>query len=750
MYKTIFTVTMVLLCLKSMLAQDYNTIQLLDKTTKTPIIDATISYAQNQGISNIDGEIQIQIDTVNTLYLSHINYGNWQLNPAEIKAAIQSGAILRKQEIFTVQPVTVIAMRPRMANRKYFSLNTIDKLAHDAASILNQTPVINSIRKSGGYGFDPVLRGFKYDQLNVVIDGIQGAIAACPNRMDPPTSQVSPNMMESVEIFKGPHSFRYGTAFGGTVNFKSGASRFSEKQNIYGRISSSSESNGGIFRSEGMFGISNANYNWTLFGSWSQGNDYKDGDDMSVPARFERMSLGSSLGLKLTDKMNLTLSVTHNVADQTDFAALPMDLVSDQTTLLNARYSVSFNSKHLKYWNTTIYSTLVNHKMDNLSKKLNPRTMNATTNAKTYSYGGRSEGIWFVANGKLYVGFDFKIDKADGTRKREFLIGPMMGKTVFDNVWNGGQITKTGVFAEYHHKLAGLQMIYSSRLENNKSEATDLNEYFAAKNSITHKTLINPSLSIGGSKDLRNGFSLGLWLGHAQRSPSITERYINSFPVGLDPYDMLGNPVLKPEINNQVDISVDFSSNNTTLDLSLFTSFLSEYISSQIDTSLSATMPSSPGVRRYVNVKAAIITGFEFSWQQYLFAGLNHNLNMAFTYGEDRVRKEPLPEIAPLDIRYTLNGHFLENKVNPMLSFRYVLQQDRISRKFGETKTPSFSLLDLGISYQMLDYLKTTVGIKNVFDQAYYEHLSRSVRGTNRNIYAMGRSFYLTIAFDFS
>ena len=40
----------------------------------------------------------------------------------------------------------------------------------------------------------------KYDQLNIVLNGAQCATAACPNRMDPPTSQLAPNTIEKVEI----------------------------------------------------------------------------------------------------------------------------------------------------------------------------------------------------------------------------------------------------------------------------------------------------------------------------------------------------------------------------------------------------------------------------------------------------------------------------------------------------------------------------------------------------------------------
>jgi iron complex outermembrane receptor protein len=54
---------------------------------------------------------------------------------------------------------------------------------------------------------------------------------------------------------------------------------------------------------------------------------------------------------------------------------------------------------------------------------------------------------------------------------------------------------------------------------------------------------------------LGESISTALWLGRAQRSGSLTERFINYFPVGQDPYEMLGNPQLLPEVNNQADLT---------------------------------------------------------------------------------------------------------------------------------------------------------------------------------------------------
>jgi iron complex outermembrane receptor protein len=159
-------------------------------------------------------------------------------------------------------------------------------------------------------------------------------------------------------------------------------------------------------------------------------------------------------------------------------------------------------------------------------------------------------------------------------------------------------------------------------------------------------------------------------------------------------------------------------------------------------------MPSSPGARRYINIADAFMTGFEFVWKQQLIAGLEHYLSIAYTYGQDKIRNEPLPEIAPLDLRYIISGDFINEKLIPVVTYRHVMSQDRISKAFGETKTSSFSVLDISLTYRVYQSLGVTLGVENAFNELYYEHLNRYVKNQPHPIYAPGRNFYISIFVD--
>ena len=723
-----------------------NNLQLLNQLSEQPIIGATYQYGEQRGVSDANGMIDLHFIENEILKLSHVSYGKWRIAPSEVQQAFQTGKIFAKEKPITFQPVTIIALRPTMRDTEILELDNEERLAHDGGALLNKTPLISSIRKSGSYGFDPVMRGFKYEQLNIVINGAQSAIAACPNRMDPPTSQVAPNMTDRIEILKGPHSLRYGSAFGGTINFVSNEPTFSPDQEIYGRVTGHYEGNGDVVRSEGMIGFRGNIYDLGVFGSWSQGNDYTDGDGNNVPSQFLRGSFGAVLGLKVASNQHLSLSATRNLARDVDFPTLMMDLRSDDTWLLNAHHVVNFKKPNLNSWNTTVFTTLVSHVMDNLSKDLNPRMLNAVTDASTQTYGGRTEGTWIYTNSKLYAGVDLRMEQAQGTRTREFLMGMNAGKTVYDNVWQNGRINKTGAFGEYHLTDGSLNFVFSGRLELNNSSISDPASEFTDVNSETTNTQVNPSFSAGGVNHFDNGFNLGLWLGRAQRSGSLTERFINYFPVGMDPYEMIGNPNLKPEVNNQIDLTVGYEAAKTAIELTLFSSFLQDYITSEVRDDLTPRLPMSPGVRQFINIDKAYMTGAEITWNQILGAGLQHNLSMAYTYGQDKVHDEPLPEIAPLDFRYTLSGSYFKSRVRPEAAFRYVMQQERISASFGETTSPAFVVVDLKVDFRIYKPLRATIGVQNLFNEAYYEHLNRNMNGAPIN--APGRNVFVSLSLD--
>lgn len=71
----------------------------------------------------------------------------------------------------------------------------------DLADALNkQLPSISIVRRSG-IANDIILRGQKKDNINITIDNSK-IYGACPNRMDPPTSHILTNNIDSINIIE--------------------------------------------------------------------------------------------------------------------------------------------------------------------------------------------------------------------------------------------------------------------------------------------------------------------------------------------------------------------------------------------------------------------------------------------------------------------------------------------------------------------------------------------------------------------
>lgn len=725
-------------------------IQFIDDNNQQAVADLYFIYNTSTGFSDNEGKITIDFVEGESLFLSHIRYGKITLNPEQIAEGLKTGVIRIRKSSNYLLPVTLVKVHPGGSENARMDISMQEKLAHDGGNLIESVPGVSTIRKSGAYGFDPVLRGFKYDQIKVVLDGIQTASAACPNRMDPPASQIPLNMISQAQVLKGPYSLRYGNVFGGTINFKSSAPLFKKRKTLLGRLGTSYESNGNVFRTEGVAGVNGQKADIRFFGSYSKGDDYTDGDAMKVAADFNRLNWGGKFGFQLGPSQTLGVLVSNNVAKDVDFPSLPMDLREDNTWLVNVSHSALFYNKKLASCNTSIYGTMVDHLMNNYDKLLDPRNVDAETEANTTNYGGRTELRFDFSNSFLYTGLDYRVEAADGYRTRKMLMGPKAGKVLTDNVWQDAKINRTGIFGEYHLNSTGYQFVFSGRMDVNRSIAHKPDEDFLTIYNNIDASQVHASLSAGGTKLFSQTTSLGLFLGRAMRSAGITERYINQFPVGLDPYEMLGNPELAPEVNTQIDLIFQYEDAKTNVSVNFFSSFLRDYISSEIRDDIPPAMPSAPGVRQYININKAVMRGFEIGWKQQLAQSLSHNLTMAYTYGENQVLNEPLAEIPPFEFVYRLSGSYLKNKLQPELIFSAVAQQNRIATSYGETKSPGFNVFDAKVSYSISKVVSTSAGVLNILDTAYYEHLARSVRNANkRPIYSPGRSFYLTLTCSF-
>ena len=80
--------------------------------------------------------------------------------------------------------------------------------ASDGADYLKTIPGFSAVR-NGGVNGDPVFRGMFGSRLKLLSNGGE-MLGACPNRMDSPSSYISPDTYDKLTVIKGPQTVLWG------------------------------------------------------------------------------------------------------------------------------------------------------------------------------------------------------------------------------------------------------------------------------------------------------------------------------------------------------------------------------------------------------------------------------------------------------------------------------------------------------------------------------------------------------------
>ncbi len=635
-----------------------------------------------------------------------------------------------------IQVVKITKYNAKSQHKQNIETQQTDFLNHDAGKFLNSLPEINGIKKAGNYATDPVLRGFKYEQLNVVIDGAAAAINACPSRMDPAVSQVNLNTVQEAEVYKGPYYFRNGNSFGGTINFVTISPIFTDKKKFGGRISTGYETNGKIIRNEAFTQFSSSKMVWDFFGSHQKGERYKDGNGNEVRSAFLRYNIGTKGNFKWNDNHITTFQMNTNQGRDVEFAALNMDLIYDKTWMYQLKHSAKFNHKQIQQIDFNSYLTEVDHSMGTPDRKM-------ISDVKSATYGARAEAKFAWNKNIFYSGFDFKHEGAENISMIMPVTMPMRDGTS----WQNSYISQMGWFNEFQFAFPKSRLVFSWRLDWNEANAKDLSNLFKILYGNGKSNDFNHNFSLGYNKNLTKYSQLGIWAGRAQRSGSLTERFINRFVVGIDAYELIGNPKIKPETNNQIDVIYTYKKENVFFQTDIFYSYLQDYISGIIVPIKPYSM-SSPGTRQFQNIDKSFKIGVEsrFNWK--FSPNYRTELAAAYTYAEDLKTNNPLPEIAPLDFRWSIIAEY--SKINLGIKYRFSAVQNRINPNFGELKTKDFSVFDFNARYKFHKTTVFTFNVTNLFNRAYSEHLSRAYSDNKtQRILAVGRSFNFGLGYTF-
>lgn len=606
--------------------------------------------------------------------------------------------------------------------------------------------------RMGGHGTDPAIRGQSQTRLNILLDGAY-VHGGCPNRMDPPTSYAPPGSYEEITVLKGVQTLEFGGGgSGGTILFERVTERFSDEETMRGRAEAGYRGNGGSWDMLADVAAGSSDGFVRVIGSRAHGGNYDDGDGNEVRSGYEEKSVTLIGGLTPDADTRAEISIERQRTSDILFPGAGMDSPLADNDAVRLKVQKQNMSGLFSGVKAELYQTEVSHVMDNYT--LRPLTAPAKMRAPSTSdtLGGRLVGELDSSIGQWKLGIDFQNNDRVADRFNDSAGGVRQSI-----LWPGVEIDQKGLFAELTHTLDSRdRVIVGARYDRVTANATTAAT--PAMGGVSPNTLYNiyygttakekDEDNLGGllryEHDLANGFgTLYAGVSRSVRTADATERYMASNSSNAS-MRWVGNPDLEPEKHHQAEIGVLWKGQNWQAETSVFYNDVTDYILRD------RFHAAGNNATIYRNIDASLSGGeasvnyrFNRNWQ--LSTGI------AYVRAHNETDDKAIAQTPPLEGRLSLD--YESDQWSAGGRVRAAAQQNRVDLDpltgsgLDVQKTPSWAVLDLYATYRVSDSVSIDVGMDNVFDRDYAQHMNRgnSFDATQVQVDEPGRSAWLKV-----
>ncbi|WOE80270.1 TonB-dependent copper receptor [Pseudomonas protegens] len=592
--------------------------------------------------------------------------------------------------------------------------------ASDGGDYLKTIPGFALVRNGGTNG-DPVLRGMFGSRLNILTNGGM-MLGACPGRMDAPTSYISPETYDRLTVIKGPQTVLWGPgASAGTVLFERDPEHFGE---LGTRVNASllAGSNGRFDKTLDAAAGGPLGY-VRVIGNTAHSDDYKDGNNNTVPSRYEKWNGDVALGW--TPDADTLLELTAGKGDgEARSAGRGMDGSQFKRESLGLRFEKSNIGEVLDKVEAQVFYNYADHVMDNYSLRTPSGTgMMAgpmASNVDRRTLGARIKATWHWADLQLIGGLDAQTNE-HRTRSNggvdTYKQLPRTKDADFHNYGAFGELTWYA--AERDRLITGARLDRASAKDYRQSIGSGM---MSRPNPTADTTRADtlPSGFVRYEHDLADSpTTLYAGLGHSQRFPDYWELFSPKMgPAGsLNAFDSI-----KPEKTTQLDFGLQYRSE----DLEAWASGYIGQVRDYILFDYSSTMMGM-SMSRAENIDARIMGG-ELGAAYKLTSNWKADATLAYAWGKNSSDGKALPQMPPLDARFGLT--YSEDDWSAGALWRVVAAQSRVDLNKGNVvgkdfgKSGGFGVFSLNGAYRVTKNLKLSTGVDNLFGKAYAEHLN--------------------------
>ena len=579
--------------------------------------------------------------------------------------------------------------------------------AVDGAAYLQSIVGFNQI-KNGGANGDVTFRGMFGSRIKILTDGTEN-LGACPSRMDNPASYVSPESYDKITVVKGPQTVQYAhTGSAATVIFEREPEQLTSEKpyrgqasvmlGSYGRLDQNVEAAVG---DETKYARLNANR--------SIADSYQDGAGNTVPSDWEKWNADLALGW--TPNEDTWVELKGGKSDgEAVYAGRSMDGSKFARESLGLHVEKKNIGEVIKKVEAQVDYSYNDHVMDNFSlRKFNPAdgmSMPMASNVARRTLNVRVAMTQDWGQLQLISGIDSQ--KNEHTKRSGSLMSPYQNKARVGDM----DFESYGAFGELSYAFNDQhKLVTGARLDQVKIDnlATD-----------TERKETLPSGFVRIESELAEHVKTYAGLGYVERVPDYWELFSTKY------HQSTGTTFanLENEKTAQFDAGYQYEQGAFKSWASVYAGLIQDYI-------LVAYTPTGSMGRleaKSRNVDATI-AGAEAGVAYQLTDQIQADISAMYAWGENTTDHTALPQIAPLEGRFNLR--YVQEKYNLGLLWRVVAAQDRTSYREGNIigydleESKGFGTLSLNGTYNIQKDLDLSVGIDNVLNKNYAEHLNK-------------------------
>jgi len=712
-----------------------------DRSTGLPLIGVNVIIKNSTiGVaSDLDGKYAIKmVDSGDhVLQISMIGYSTTTANcfvPAndEVEVSVQLEPIVLDYK----QNIEVLGDRMQGTNLKQH----LESKLTSTEDMIGQLKGMSLITR-GAFAQEPIFRGLSAGQVNITIDGMK-CFGACTDRMDPITSYVEVDALNSIEIGMGALSLEQGSTIGGSLNISHLQPTISQIPLSTFYIKSELQS---VFWGKKLnmrYEHRSSKQAFSLNLTYRKALNYRDSVGNPVPfTSYEKINYNLGFVKRLGHGFKLNINLIGDDAFDIGYAALPMDVSYAQMRMLGISLLSAGNNKWLPKLEIKLYGNFVNHWMDDSRRTDLFMNMQMDMPGQTRTGGGFLDFVLAPAkNHMLQLRTDFYLN----TNYAEMVMHPENSFPMKIVTWPDVERINVGQYLEYQWAISSnLSMKAALRFDFYRSSVKDE----MGKNALL---IYYPDDSYKRDDLLQSGnifidyrinpyWQSTIALAKGSRIPTVTELYGYFLYVVLDGYVYLGDPQIESENSFQIEWRNKIETDYADINMNIYHYSLDNYIFGIVNPT-GPNIPYANGWKYYKNSGDAEIYGAELSflseidWNWSIFGSATYEI------GKLNDLNDNIPMIPPLEIQTAIKYQKYPYWIQ--LEAKWSAIQNLYSTLSGENETPAYQIYALRAEYDFQNSVVVNAGIENLFNEDYHDHLDWI------DIPRSGRNFYVSCSYN--